>query len=932
MNSKKDRRRIKYVILVGSILLPYALSGQNLIDIVYADMTEDIVIVDGKRIKKYTTSDWREVPEYVKNNPDFYHFIDDLGQQAQIGIVTKDQAEAEGQLNFQNIVKEDDYTLSDVIKGLAPDTDHYVILPEALVGNHSQLGLTTLNDLREQYEGLNSAIRLQQSSSGTKHLTGEYLDLPTYVRENPDPIFDYKLKITEGPTQYTTNKTLAQGQPNFVTAPFTAEDLEKAIPGKADADKLASGELTQLPDKFFPLKSYTTAEHNQNLLDMKNGLVTLGSVNATVTPEQETDNLTEAELHDSYRIEGNKPVGQPQETQPEGELNVDYKLTEDFYLPEWQTENVTSKPKAGVDYDDVADYDEKLSQARFWGKNSVSRTDVTLEKLQEDFDAGLIIRDSTGKHVTSISELSLSVTTKIITPYDFDPDNLINDFPQAFDELNPTVDLLPGNHLKHKFAALPTEVGNNFAKKTVYIKDLYTGEGKLDKSKLVGEEGIDWKYDHVFETNGSKKLVVLANLHLPGHKESLANENTPLEEGRVYEYWELNPKTKQYEKTQWKYLLSEIPDSIAYHKHELSSLQDAYNNGVGTATTWYQLKGTANFENNVNNSIKTGNGNAGGIDSWAYLMMGFRPVKNTDESELLKQDVNNKNIIADGHISKDKLLYRTTILQYGLTNLNTPSDEIINDHIYMELIPYINPDTGVQAVDKNNEPVFTWNKFYYTDIEEYYALERISAYDYGYHVEDDNKYTYTVAEPQYQTREKLPYYQKIVPVYAYTDNLYSYDMKKHAYLPTKYAYREDTLSWEYYELMAYQPSYQEKLYTPWYSYDLPEIRKYSWQIVIDESDTEDNSSTDSGDGSTTEPGDGSTTDTQDNSSAEIGNSPSTETKASPSTNKSDKSPNVKNQNILPKTGSLNSSILSLIGAISLAILPVVWQKYKKIKK
>lgn len=98
---------------------------------------------------------------------------------------------------------------------------------------------------------------------------------------------------------------------------------------------------------------------------------------------------------------------------------------------------------------------------------------------------------------------------------------------------------------------------------------------------------------------------------------------------------------------------------------ELNTSQDSYNNGVGTATSWYQLNGTANFENNVANSIQTGAGNPGGIDSWAFSITGFRPVKNTAESELLKPDPQNQNIIANGRVSKDRLLYRTTVQQYG---------------------------------------------------------------------------------------------------------------------------------------------------------------------------------------------------------------------------------------------------------------------------
>ncbi|MGX6990356.1 LPXTG cell wall anchor domain-containing protein [Pseudolactococcus reticulitermitis] len=390
------------------------------------------------------------------------------------------------------------------------------------------------------------------------------------------------------------------------------------------------------------------------------------------------------------------------------------------------------------------------------------------------------------------------------------------------------------------------------------------------------------------EENGSRKRVTLASLHLPLHAESLEEEGLKAEEGKVYEYWEREATSHRYKKTQWKYIVSDVPKVADYHKHELDMSQDSYNNGVGTATTWYQLKGTAGFDTNVANSIKTGVGNAGGIDSWAWAMMCFRPVKNTAESELLKADPKNQNIEPNGRISKDRLLYRTTIQQYGQESLNTPSDEILNDYIYMELLPYIDPATGVQAIDGRGEPVFTWNKFYYTDKEEV-ALNKIAAFDYGYEIDDEAMYTYSVATPQYQTRDELPYYQKLAPVYAYTDDLYSYEMAKHSYLPTKYAYREDSLSWETYDLEVYQPSYQEKIYTPWYTYDLPEIRKYSWQVMMSGPDT--------------------------------GKAPSLPTTGGDAPKQQ-----------LPKTGSSDNANLSLLGATGLAAWFIAWRKLKKAKK
>ncbi|GAX47668.1 LPXTG cell wall anchor domain-containing protein [Pseudolactococcus reticulitermitis] len=396
------------------------------------------------------------------------------------------------------------------------------------------------------------------------------------------------------------------------------------------------------------------------------------------------------------------------------------------------------------------------------------------------------------------------------------------------------------------------------------------------------------QYSPVLEENGSRKRVTLASLHLPLHAESLEEEGLKAEEGKVYEYWEREATSHRYKKTQWKYIVSDVPKVADYHKHELDMSQDSYNNGVGTATTWYQLKGTAGFDTNVANSIKTGVGNAGGIDSWAWAMMCFRPVKNTAESELLKADPKNQNIEPNGRISKDRLLYRTTIQQYGQESLNTPSDEILNDYIYMELLPYIDPATGVQAIDGRGEPVFTWNKFYYTDKEEV-ALNKIAAFDYGYEIDDEAMYTYSVATPQYQTRDELPYYQKLAPVYAYTDDLYSYEMAKHSYLPTKYAYREDSLSWETYDLEVYQPSYQEKIYTPWYTYDLPEIRKYSWQVMMSGPDT--------------------------------GKAPSLPTTGGDAPKQQ-----------LPKTGSSDNANLSLLGATGLAAWFIAWRKLKKAKK
>ncbi|GHU45922.1 hypothetical protein FACS1894194_2680 [Bacilli bacterium] len=862
-----------------------------MVDIGRAEVLENTTIVDGNQIKKYTTNNWQEVPDEVKNNPDFHHFMAELVQNGQVGIVTSDKSEAEGQLNFQTMTKADDYTLSEVVQGLAPDADHYMILPETLVGKHSQLGLNGLNNLRNHYQGMNSDIKLKESKPKTERVTGDYSALPTYVKNDENPMFNFNLKIAEGETQFTTDQKMAQSQPNFTTAPFTAEDLSQAIPGIADAGKLASGDLTQLPDEKIPSKSYTTSEHKKNAEDAKKGLLTLGKVDKKKTAEKETDSLSEAKSHDNYQKKGSKPVGKPQKTKPDGKLGIDYELTDETYLSDWQADKVTNKPEAGVSYDDMAadEYDATASRARFWEKDIETRENVTLDDLKKDFEAGWIVKDATGNRVTDINEASTTLAIKEIAPYDFNPDTLGSDFPEAIDVLAPDVDLLSGTHIKDTLATIPEKVEDNYAKKEIYIKNLYTEEGKLNKSKLTGREGVDWEYTHVFEVNGSKKFVSMANLHLPGHLESLANEMVAAEENQVYEYWELEPTTNRYKKTQWKYLLSSIPNNVEYHKHELDTLQDAYNNGVGTATSWYQLNGMANFENSVANSIQTGTGNAGGIDSWAYSMMGFRPVKNTSESELLKNDSTNQNIIKNGHISKDNLIYRTTVQQYGRESLHTPPSEILNDYIYMELIPYINPATGQQAIDGKGEPVFTWNKFYYTDKEEYYALEKISAFDYGYKVEEEETYSYTVAEPQYQTRDELPYYQQLAPVYAYTDDLYSYEMAKHSYLPTKYAYREDSLSWETYDLEAYQPSYQEKIYTPWYTYDLPEIRKYSWQVMMSEPDT--------------------------------GKAPSLPTTGGDAPKQQ-----------LPKTGSSDNANLSLLGATGLAAWFIAWRKLKKAKK
>lgn len=923
-------------------MLPYALNGQGLVEIDRAEVLENTTVVDGNQIKKYTTNNIEEVPDEVENNPDFYRFMEELVQKGQVGIVTSDKDEAEGQLNFQTMTKADDYTLGQVIEGLAPNTDHYVLLPETLVGKHGQLGLTGLKGLRQKYLGMNSDIRLKESKPKTEHVTGEYSDLPAYVKNDADPMLNFNLKTIEGETQFTTDKKLAQAQPNFVTAPFTTEDLVQAIPGMADADKLASGDLTQLPDEKMAKKDYSTAEHKKNSEDEKKGLLTIGKVDKKKTAEKETDSLSEAKSHDSWKNKGNKPVGQPQKEKPEGKQGTDYVLTDETYLPDWQNSKVTNQPEKGVNYDNMASdaYDDTASRARFWEKDLENREGVTLDDLKNDLDSGLIVKDADGNRVTDLDEASNTLASQDIIPFDFNTETLDSDFPDAIDMLAPDLDLLSGTHVKDTFASIPKKVGDRYTKKEVYIKNLYTEDGVIKEDKLKGQSGVDWGYTPVLEKNGSRKFVTGASLHKPGHAESLENEGTKAEEGEVYEYWEREAANGRYKKTQWKYIAADVPDVADYHKHELNTSQDSYNNGVGTATSWYQLNGTANFENNVANSIQTGAGNPGGIDSWAFSMMGFRPVKNTAESELLKPDPQNQNIIANGRVSKDRLLYRTTVQQYGQGSLNTPTSEILNDYIYMELVPYINPATGQQAIDGRGEPVFTWNKFYYTNKEEY-ALTKIAAFDYGYQVEDDETFDYSVAEPQYQTREELPYYQQVAPVYAYSDDLYTYEMAKHSYLPTKYAYREDSLSWETYDLEAYQPAYQEKIYTPWYTYDLPEIRKYSWQVMMKKPEPEEELAEDKEEIPLPEP---ETALPADNGKGggkvdpltskvtplpdTLGGAPKEATKDTPKDTPKDTLKDAQ-QASLPKTGSQDNLSLSLLGATGLAAWFAAWRKWKK---
>ncbi|WP_172209306.1 hypothetical protein [Pseudolactococcus hodotermopsidis] len=845
MNNKK---KLKYMALTGAIILPYVLNAEGFIQVVSADVQENIVTEEGTKIKKYKTVDLADVPTDVLENPELYRFLEVLLQSSKT-VETLDKLEAQGKLNYQEFIKAEEFIWSDKLKGKA-SASHHENLPSELVATHSELGLNTLNTLKTSYESqeLEALIALENHS-----LKGEMSHLPDYVKANENPILNHNLQTKLGLRQFTTDKAFAQSQPNFAVEEPTIlpDNTATPIPGKADADRVANGELLQLPDVTVKKANVSQKEYDVDKADEVAGRVTLGEVVKRETTKQETADLADAKLHDVYQLERYESFGAKTLIKPNGLLGIDFIELLERYIDEWDDENISNIKDESVNYVKKGSDDDQ-SLARYWETPQDERVNVTAETLQADLDAGLIIRDPEGNLVTKASDLTPYSTDKIIKPWIFDSENIFSDFPDDYETENSENDLKVGLHFKDTLASLPKEVRDlgedvGYTKQVVYIKGLYDEYGKIIDGKLNGVKDVDWEYTHILEANGSPKLVTLANLYLPGDSLSLLEQGIPVVERQVYDYYE--KKDGQYVLEPLRYLVVSKPKEIVGSRHELSTAQDSYNNGIGTIakngiSSWSVLneQNKTSFDQKVQNGIQYGAGAQGttsGIDSWARSM-NFRPVLDTAIDKQLEVDnVGSIGITGPG-------LYRTTAREYGLNNLNTPEGEIIGSYIFMELNPLL--DANKQPiVDKSGNPVYKWTKYYYTDMTEYYALNKISAYDYGYSVEP--LYSYVPSEVSYQTRQDYPLYQELAPIYSYFDNQYSYELISHAYVPTmtieNYSYREDELSWESYQLTVNQPYYREKLFTPWYAYDLPEVKEYSWQIPFEEPIPSDSETSDS---------------------------------------------------------------------------------------
>ncbi|OJG96452.1 hypothetical protein RV18_GL002515 [Enterococcus termitis] len=478
------------------------------------------------------------------------------------------------------------------------------------------------------------------------------------------------------------------------------------------------------------------------------------------TKKIETTAKEIAEKQSSYVIERNEPYGKSMTSIPEGKAGIDYIELEDKVLLDWDDMFITTIPERGVHYvEKGSQEDNEGALARKWKESAGARTDVSEEQLQTDLEAGYLVEDSTGKIITSINELTPSISEKVIRPYDFDeggPNGSDSDFPQDYTRLS-LDDVAVGRHVKAAFEYLPLEVKHDprlYTKEAIYIQDLYDVFGGLNTPKLIGQEKVDWNYDYILDTNGAKLLVTSANLHELGNPLSVAEANGGIVDDRkVYEYWE--KRGNVYVKTNWSYVITS-PNYVEFHEHELNTSQDGYNFGAGTISTWYVLNQPGNltgFQQQVAQKAASGSGNSGIANGWANGF-GFKEVLDTSNP---LTSILGSSVIGPG-------LYRTTSQQYGM--LYTPSAEIIDDMIFMEVYPY-NDINGNKMYDAAGQPVYQWRKYYYTDKQEYYALERITAYDYGYQVSLKNSYTYDISQVYYQTRKRVSQYQKQRPVYSY---------------------------------------------------------------------------------------------------------------------------------------------------------------------
>ncbi|EAF1122855.1 hypothetical protein CGX11_14790 [Listeria monocytogenes] len=445
-----------------------------------------------------------------------------------------------------------------------------------------------------------------------------------------------------------------------------------------------------------------------------------------------------------------KAVGEVTTTKPNGKEGVDYIVLKQSFLPEWNINDITYQPSSNINYVEKGGAaDGKQNLARYWREDTIQRVDASLAEAKSDLAKGYVVRGGNGEKIENIVDLVPSNVDLKISPFDFNSE-AENEYPEGYSQVS-NVDLAPGKHIKVAYEYLPEEVkqnNNSYIKKKVYIRDLYDAQGHLETAKLIGKQNVDWEYTYVLNSNNSKKMVTSANLHEINDLQSVAQENGgKVIDGHLYEYWEKDGIT--YKKTNWKYIAM-APLNIEFHEHELDSTQDSYNFGVGTINTWYVLNQPNNqveFQKQVNQHIQSGIGNSGIANGWASNF-GFKKV--VDENAPLDSGVLG-TINGAG-------VYRTTVQQYPLTA--TPYSEITNNMIFMDIFPYKDA-SGNNVYDGAGQLVYQWKKYYFTDKEEYYALESISAYDYGYFVKESKFYTYTADKIAYQTRKAKPLYQKI---------------------------------------------------------------------------------------------------------------------------------------------------------------------------
>jgi LPXTG-motif cell wall-anchored protein len=812
------KTKFSYSLLLLTILIPYVVEIGKFSRVASAEIKEEMFTNNQPPIIKYTTPNLNEVPEEVLENKEKYNFFKRVLSSET--IETKNKEDVASRVDYQEFFKPSDYIWSEKKKGMVTNEDQEPLLSEE-VEIYENLGILDLEKLLLEENKSQLILNIEKSKQFRE---GEWKDLPNYILESSNPEENFKLNTIIGEINYTQEKEVAKSQPNFQieSSEFVPDRTVEKIGGKATEKEILEGIYLPLPDESKVQTMVSKKQFEQDLLDQANGLLSIGDVEVTETKKEETLDRETAITHDNFTIERFQFKGDAQTLQPVGEEGINFLKLPETFIEDWKDSSITLLPIDGNEYVQKGSIeDDEKNLSRQWEEEILKQQDVTIETLEEDLLTGNILRDEQGKMIHKSEELTPKITNKIILPYVFDTVSSIenaHDYPESYSGFSDN-DLSSGKHVKNALEFLPPQIREDsslYSKQVVYVLDAFDENGVFDKSKLAGKENVDWEYTHVLNANGSKMLATSENLHELGNSNSV----TEVIDGKIYEYWEKG--RNGYQNTNCQYI-AVAPPIVEFHEHELDVVQDGYNFGIGTLNSWYQLNQPNNpeaFQQAVNRSIASGLGTSGIANGWANPFFNFKKV--LDESNPLESAVEGK-VTGAG-------LYRTTVQDYGeLTG--TPDSEILNDYIYMELVPYQDSE-GNDIVDNRGNPVYQWRKFYYTDKEEYYALERIIAYDYGYEVVDELSYSYSISQLNYQTRQEFPLYQEIEPIYSYSDNQYSYKVEKYFYAPTikieNYSYRTDQFSWETIQAVFSQPYYREKEYAPWYSYLLENV-EYSWE-------------------------------------------------------------------------------------------------------